>query len=72
MEIVLQHDAVFRFNARYYTMGELSEQTRTIWWVMHGYGQLAAYFLQKFAFLDPLKNSFIRSARTFQILFERF
>ncbi|HEX8656423.1 MAG TPA: phospholipase [Hymenobacter sp.] len=42
--------------ARYYQLGELSEATKQIWFVCHGYGQLAAYFCRHFAFLteaDP-------------------
>lgn len=59
MENIAQHDAVFSFNARYYTWGELSAQTQKVWWVMHGYGQLATYFLRKFAHLDPARNYLI-------------
>lgn len=42
--------------ARYQQLGELSPQTRRVWFVCHGYGQLAAYFIRHFAFLveaDP-------------------
>lgn len=42
--------------ARYYQLGELSTATQQIWFVCHGYGQLAAYFSRHFAFLaeaDP-------------------
>ncbi|MBF9237539.1 phospholipase [Hymenobacter sp. BT683] len=49
------HLAVTR-TARYYQLGELSATTRRIWFVCHGYGQLAAYFSRHFAFLteaDP-------------------
>ena len=49
------HLAVTR-TARYYQQGELSAQTRRVWFVCHGYGQLAAYFSRHFAFLastDP-------------------
>lgn len=59
MNDITQQDAVFSFNARYYTCGELSAKTEKIWWVMHGYGQLATYFLRKFAHLDPDKNYII-------------
>lgn len=38
--------------ARYYTLGTPSEQTRDLWVVCHGYGQLARYFLRHFAVLD--------------------
>ena len=49
------HLAVTR-TARYYQLGELSAHTRRVWFVCHGYGQLAAYFVRHFAFLteaDP-------------------
>lgn len=42
--------------ARYYQLGEVSAATRQLWFVAHGYGQLAAYFIRHFAFLtehDP-------------------
>jgi len=42
--------------ARYQQLGELSARTRRVWFVCHGYGQLAAYFARHFAFLteeDP-------------------
>ena len=45
------HLAVTR-TARYYQQGELSAQTRQVWFVCHGYGQLAAYFSRHFAFLS--------------------
>ncbi|MBX0289950.1 phospholipase [Hymenobacter sp. HSC-4F20] len=35
--------------ARYYQLGELSARTRRVWFVAHGYGQLAAYFIRHFA-----------------------
>ena len=31
--------------ARYFTLGELNEHTEQIWFVCHGYGQLAEYFM---------------------------
>ncbi|NJL13531.1 MAG: hypothetical protein HC913_11350 [Microscillaceae bacterium] len=39
--------------ARFATLHELTDQTRHIWFVCHGYGQLAPYFIQKFAVLPP-------------------
>ncbi|TGD80606.1 alpha/beta hydrolase [Hymenobacter wooponensis] len=42
--------------ARYYQLGTLSADTRRVWFVCHGYGQLAAYFIRHFAHLteaDP-------------------
>lgn len=49
------HLAVTR-RARYYQLGELGADTRRVWFVLHGYGQLAAYFLRHFvplAAADP-------------------
>ncbi len=37
----------------YYTHGSLTSQTRYVWVCLHGYGQLAKYFVQRFEFLDP-------------------
>lgn len=42
----------FNFGARYYTLGTLNNQTRSVWFVLHGYGQLARYFLPKFDVLQ--------------------
>jgi predicted esterase len=50
------HLAVTR-TARYYQLGELSAQTRRVWFVCHGYGQLAAYFSRHFAFLNEADPS---------------
>jgi predicted esterase len=48
----------FNFKARYFTAGTLDASTRQVWIVLHGYGQLAKYFLKKF---EPLtaQNIFI-------------
>ncbi len=38
--------------ARYFTLGELNENTERVWFVLHGYGQLAEYFIRKFEKLN--------------------
>ena len=38
--------------AHYYTLGSLHADTQAVWLVCHGYGQLAQYFIRKFAVLD--------------------
>lgn len=38
----------FRFDARYCKSGTLDANTRQVWIVLHGYGQLARYFIKKF------------------------
>lgn len=48
-----QHDLSFKYKARYFTSGELTVETRQIWFVLHGYAQLAEYFIRKF---DVFKN----------------
>lgn len=39
-------------SARYYTLGAAGGDVRELWYVLHGYGQLAAYFVRPFAGLD--------------------
>ncbi|MBK6263665.1 alpha/beta hydrolase [Marivirga sp. S37H4] len=38
----------FSFEANYYQSGTISEVTEEMWFVLHGYGQLPQYFLEKF------------------------
>lgn len=38
----------FSYKARFYTLGELNASTKQVWFVLHGYGQLARYFGKKF------------------------
>jgi predicted esterase len=38
--------------ARYFTLGSLTPTTKHIWFVCHGYGQLANYFLKKFEIIE--------------------
>jgi predicted esterase len=46
-----EHHLVVSRTARYFQLGELSEQTQQVWVVCHGYGQLAEYFIRHFAAL---------------------
>jgi predicted esterase len=43
----------FNFQARYFKLGKINKQTKAVWFVLHGYGHLAKYFLKKF---EPLIN----------------
>lgn len=45
--------------ARIFTIGSLNEKTENIWLVIHGYGMLPEYFIQKFNQLDVEKNYII-------------
>jgi predicted esterase len=49
------HIAVTR-SARYWTLGEMSTATEELWFVLHGYGQLAEYFIRNFQCLDNGKR----------------
>ncbi len=41
----------FNFEARYFKNGSL-ETAKEVWFVLHGYGQLAKYFIRKFSLLE--------------------
>lgn len=43
----------FEFKCRYYQLGELNQSTKQIWFVLHGQGHLAQYFIKQF---EPLDN----------------
>ncbi len=43
----------FQARARYYVMGDIANTTE-LWFVLHGYGQLAQYFIRKFHVLSDL------------------
>ncbi len=47
-----EHHLSVPCTARYFTLGTLSPLTRQVWFVCHGYGQLADRFLNDFAVLD--------------------
>lgn len=47
-----EHHLPVRRTARYYTLGTLTDQTKNIWFCLHGFGQLAQYFSRKFSNLD--------------------
>jgi len=41
----------FNFKARYFKLGQVTAETKQVWFVLHGYGQLARYFINKFKIL---------------------
>jgi predicted esterase len=45
--------------ARYYSLGILSRDTKNIWFVFHGYGQLAKDFLSEFEVISDKRNLFV-------------
>jgi predicted esterase len=42
----------FTYQARYYKLGEIGPATQQVWFVLHGYGQLARFFIKKFNVLQ--------------------
>jgi predicted esterase len=49
-----QQELQFDFKARYYRLGKLDSGTKQLWFVLHGYGQLAQFFIQKFKVLEEV------------------
>lgn len=47
-----EHHLRVQRTARYYTLGQLDDRTRNVWFCLHGFGQLAQYFGRKFTGLD--------------------
>ena len=45
---IREHHVTTARTARYYTTGGTGSALAAVWFVIHGYGQLAAYFLQHF------------------------
>ena len=43
-----EKSVAFNFEARYYSIGTLDAKTRQVWIVLHGYGQMAQFFIKKF------------------------
>jgi predicted esterase len=54
-----KHQLTILKTARYVTIGEINDQTENVWFVIHGYGQLAEYFIKKFNVLDDGKTVII-------------
>lgn len=50
--MIIEHHIAVRRTARYFAIGAATEQVRDLWVVCHGYGQLAAEFLQGFASIE--------------------
>lgn len=46
------HTLTVTRTARFYTLGQSGGHIRQVWWCFHGYGQLAAKFLEPFASVD--------------------
>ena len=49
---IREHHLAVRKTARYCTLGATGAVVREVWFVLHGHGQLATYFIRHFAVLD--------------------
>jgi predicted esterase len=49
----------FQHQAIYYQSGPITPSTKEIWFVLHGYGQLPQYFIQKFKSISNINRIFI-------------
>lgn len=47
-----ENQVSFNFKARYFRLGEITPTTQQVWFVLHGYGQLAQFFIRKFKVLE--------------------
>jgi len=52
LDIMQEHHLSVARTARYFTLGSLDTTTRQVWFVLHGYGQLAQFFIRKFEILN--------------------
>ena len=46
-----QHHILISKTARYYTLGDISPEIDDVWFVCHGYGQLASEFIEEFNYI---------------------
>ncbi len=54
-----EKNIAFACDARYYKLGTIDSKTHQVWIVLHGYGQLAQFFIKKFQSLCKQKISVI-------------
>lgn len=55
----LEHNVTVTRHARYLQLGECGPQTRRLWVVLHGYGQLASYFIKHFEALADAETCIV-------------
>ncbi|MFT4680387.1 MAG: putative esterase [Flavobacteriales bacterium] len=55
-QLTQKHSLLVPKTTRYYSLGTVQHLTNTVWFVLHGYGQAAEYFIKHFSALDPEQN----------------
>lgn len=68
----MEHRIEFKFNARYETLGDFHEGVENLWFVCHGHGQLAQYFIRKFKSIDDGKTLIVAPEGLFRYYLEGF
>ena len=72
MKPIAKHHIQVQKTARYFTYGELSERTKRVWFICHGYGQLAKSFLKRFTDLNPQENYIVAPEGLHRFYWEGF
>ncbi len=68
----MEHRISFEFNGRYEMLGQPSDQTEQLWFVCHGHGQLAKYFIKKFETLNDGKHLIVAPEGLFRYYLQGF
>jgi predicted esterase len=58
--------------ARYFMLGEPTEEITTVWFVCHGYGQLANYFIRNFEMLETRQTLIVAPEGLHRFYWEKF
>ena len=58
--------------ARYFVQGKAGEQVKTVWFVCHGYGQAADYFLKNFKSLENEHSLIVAPEGLHRFYWEKF
>jgi predicted esterase len=58
--------------ARYFLLGEPTEEITTVWFVCHGYGQLASYFIRNFEILENMQTLIVAPEGLHRFYWEKF
>lgn len=71
MENLREHHIPVSRTARYFTLGDPAGDVRDLWYVLHGYAQLAARFLRRFATLDDASRLIVAPEALSRFYIER-
>lgn len=68
----MEHRITFEFNGRYEVIGSPGPDIEQMWFVCHGHGQLAKYFIKKFESLNDGKHLIIAPEGLFRYYLDGF